>query len=100
MFCIYRKAFYPVAIKAFSLTTLFNLSKFYPEVENELKLIIENNWDNETAAFKSRGKKILQLLQKNWHNRQKWLVKSATMRMRKDFERSLLKTLSVNFFCL
>jgi len=47
------------------LTTLFNLSKFYPEVENELKLIIENNWDNETAAFKSRGKKTLQLLQKN-----------------------------------
>ena len=49
----------PVAIKAFSLTTLFNLSKIYPEIKNELKLVIENNFENETAAFKSRGKKIL-----------------------------------------
>ena len=26
----------PVAIKAFSLTTVFNLSKFYPEIKHEL----------------------------------------------------------------
>jgi hypothetical protein len=52
----------PVAIKAFSLTTLFNLSKFYPEIKNELKLIIEERWNNETPAFKSRGKKILKSL--------------------------------------
>ena len=49
----------PGAIKAFSLTTLFNLSKFYPEIKNELKLIIEGRWNHETAAFKSRGRKIL-----------------------------------------
>lgn len=55
----------PVAIKAFSLTTLFNLSKQYPEIENELKLIIEERWNNETAAFKSRGKKILKQLNKH-----------------------------------
>ncbi len=47
------------AIKAFSLTTLFNLSKHYPEIRPELKLIIEERWDSETAAFRSRGKKIL-----------------------------------------
>ncbi len=52
----------PVAIKAFSLTTLYNLSKFYPEIKQELKLIIEERWSAETAAFKSRGKKILQQL--------------------------------------
>lgn len=52
----------PAAIKAFSLTTLYNLSKFYPEIKNELKLIIEERWNNETAAFKSRGKKILSQL--------------------------------------
>ena len=52
----------PVAIKAFSLTTLFNLSKFYPEIKNELKLIIEERWNNETAAFKSRGRQILKQL--------------------------------------
>jgi hypothetical protein len=55
----------PIAIKAFSLTTLFNLSKSYPEIKNELKLIIEERWDNETAAFRSRGKKILYQLNSN-----------------------------------
>jgi hypothetical protein len=49
----------PAAIKAFSLTTLFNLSKKYPEIRAELKLLIEERSDNETAAFKSRGRKIL-----------------------------------------
>lgn len=49
----------PIAIKAFSLTILFNLSKLYPEIKNELKMIIRQNMDFETAAFQSRGKKIL-----------------------------------------
>lgn len=48
-----------IAIKAFSLTVLFDLSKIYPEIKNELRLIIEENIDYETAAYKSRGKKIL-----------------------------------------
>jgi hypothetical protein len=52
----------PAAIKAFSLTTLFNLSQSYPEIKNELKLIIEERWNHETAAFKSRGKRILKQL--------------------------------------
>ena len=52
----------PIAIKAFSLTTLYNLSKYYPEIKQELKLIIEDRLDNETAAFKSRGRKILKYL--------------------------------------
>src|SRR6266496_4606951 len=49
----------PVAIKAFSLTILHHLSKNYPEIKNELKLIIEDRWPHETAAFRSRAKKIL-----------------------------------------
>jgi hypothetical protein len=53
----------PIAIKAFSLTTLYNLSKQYPEIGPELKLIIEERWDTETAAFKSRGKNILRDLE-------------------------------------
>ena len=52
----------PVAIKAFSLTTLYNLSRLYPEIKPELKLLIEDRMENETAAFKSRGKKILKAL--------------------------------------
>ncbi len=54
----------PIAVKAFSLTTLYNLSKFYPEIKAELQLIIETNWDNETAAFRARGKRILKALAK------------------------------------
>lgn len=54
----------PVAIKAFSLTTLYNLSRIYPDISQELKLIIEERWNDETPAFKSRGKKILQMMSK------------------------------------
>jgi hypothetical protein len=48
-----------VAVKAFALTILENLSKKYPEIRSELKTIIEDRWDYETAAFRARGKKIL-----------------------------------------
>ena len=48
-----------IAVKASSLTVLFNLSKIYPDIKDELKLIIEDRWDAEKAAFKSRGKRIL-----------------------------------------
>ena len=49
----------PIAVKAFSLNVLFNLSKIYPEIRNELRIIILQNIDYETAAFKSRANKIL-----------------------------------------
>ena len=48
-----------IAVKAFSLTVLHNLSKSYPEIKQELKTIIEDRWEFETAAFHSRAKKIL-----------------------------------------
>lgn len=48
-----------VAIKAFSLTTLSNLSEHYPEIKPELKLIIEDGWEHETPAFRARARKIL-----------------------------------------
>lgn len=47
------------AVKAFALTVLENLSKQYPEIKPELKTIIEERWDYETAAFRSRARKIL-----------------------------------------
>jgi hypothetical protein len=46
---------------------LFRLSKTYPEIRAELKLIIEDHWDNETIAFRSRGKKILSELEQQKH---------------------------------
>jgi hypothetical protein len=50
------------AIKAFALTVLFNLSELYPDIRPELKTIIEDRWNYESAAFKSRGRKILKAL--------------------------------------
>lgn len=48
-----------IAVKAFSLTILENLSSIYPEILPELKAVIESRWEFETPAFRSRGKKIL-----------------------------------------
>jgi len=48
-----------IAIKAFSLSILQNLAKQYPEIIPEVKTIIEERWDLETAAFKSRAKQFL-----------------------------------------
>lgn len=47
------------AVKAFSLTVLENLSKLYPEILPEIKLVIQERWDTETPAFRSRAKRIL-----------------------------------------
>ena len=49
----------PIAVKAFSLTILSNLSKDYPEIRSELKLIIEGQWEQATPAFRSRARRIL-----------------------------------------
>jgi hypothetical protein len=51
-----------VAIKAFSLTVLGRLAKNYPEILPELKLLIEEQLPQQTAAFKSRARKLLQLM--------------------------------------
>jgi hypothetical protein len=53
------------AVKAFSLTVLNNLAKEYPEIKPELKTIIEDRWDYETAAFHARASKILKELSSN-----------------------------------
>lgn len=49
----------PIAIKAFSMTVLNNICKQEPELAQELCLYIEERMPFESAAFKSRGKKIL-----------------------------------------
>lgn len=49
-----------IAVRVFSMTVLDNLSKEYPEIRQELKLIIEDQLEQGcTAAFRSRASKIL-----------------------------------------
>ncbi len=53
-----------VAVKAFSLTVLTNLAKQYPEIIPEIKLIIEDQLSNQTAAYKARAKVFLKGIRK------------------------------------
>ncbi len=48
-----------VAIKAFSLTVLSKFAKKYPEIIPEIKLLIEEQINHQSAAFKSRAKKFM-----------------------------------------
>lgn len=56
------------AVKAYSITILFNLSKQHPDIRSELKAVIENIIGHETPAVKSRGKKVLTRLNKVLHS--------------------------------
>lgn len=53
-----------VAVKVFSMSVLHNITKHYPDIKNELKLLIEGQLDTGSAGFKSRGSKILKALDK------------------------------------
>jgi hypothetical protein len=48
--------------KVFSLAILENLIKLYPEITDELRLILETQIPYESAGFKSRAKKMLSKL--------------------------------------
>lgn len=54
----------PIAVKVFAMTVIFNLSNKYPEIQNELKLSLENQFEHASPGFKSRATKILKKLNK------------------------------------
>lgn len=60
-----------VAIKAFSITVLQNLAKKYPEIIHEIKLVIEERWDHESVAFRTRATKLLKSIGANPTRREK-----------------------------
>ena len=45
-----------IAIKAFSIAVLQKLAKLYPEIVNEIKLVIEERWDYETPHLNQEQK--------------------------------------------
>ncbi|WP_143306739.1 hypothetical protein [Chitinophaga vietnamensis] len=50
----------PTAVKAFSMTVLSRLAKDYPDIRNEIILLIEDQLEhNPSAGFRSRAKKVL-----------------------------------------
>jgi hypothetical protein len=52
----------PIAVRCFSMTVLANISRYEPDIRNELRLTIEHNMPWSTAGFHARGKKILKQL--------------------------------------
>ena len=48
-----------VAVKAYSMTTLFILGKDYNWVHLELAQILENDYHLQSAAFKARARHVL-----------------------------------------
>lgn len=54
----------PVAVRVFAMTVLANLSRQYPDLKNELKLVIGDQLPFASAAYLSRSKKILRQLEK------------------------------------
>ena len=54
----------PVANKIFSMTVIYNISKKWPDLQSELRLLIESQMESESAGFKSRGRKILEAISK------------------------------------
>lgn len=54
----------PIAIKAFSMTVLLNVAHRYPDIKNELKMLIEHQLTDASPAMTNRGKKVLKELEK------------------------------------
>jgi len=48
----------PLAVKAFSMSVLGNLAKYYPEIIPELKLIVEDQLPHQTVGFRTRARKV------------------------------------------
>ncbi len=48
-----------VAVKAFSLEILNKIAKIYPEISEEVKQILQDNFSYQTPAIKHKAKKFL-----------------------------------------
>jgi len=62
-FKLLNSATEPVAVKAFSMTVIYNLTKKYPDIVPELKASVEALIPDGSAGIKHRGNKILKAIQ-------------------------------------
>lgn len=56
----------PVAVKVFAMSILFKLTKQQPDLQKELRIILEDQMPFGSPGFKSRGTKILKRLPENF----------------------------------
>ena len=54
---------YPVAVKVHAMQIIYNHTLIYPELKDELITVIEDQVENNTVGFKSRGRRIIRQLE-------------------------------------
>ncbi|MCI5059390.1 MAG: hypothetical protein MRY83_24975 [Flavobacteriales bacterium] len=52
----------PIAVKVHGMQVAFNISQKVPELQRELALVLEENYDNASVGFKSRARKLIKKL--------------------------------------
>lgn len=52
----------PVAVKVFAMSILFKLTRNEPDLQRELRILIEDQLPYASAGFKSRGTKVLKAI--------------------------------------
>lgn len=55
---------YPVAVKVHAMQIIYNHTLIYPELKEELITVIEDQVDNNSVGFMSRGRRIIRQLKK------------------------------------
>ena len=55
---------FKVATKAYSMTCLYHLGKSFDWIHPELRLVLEQNYPDESAAYKARARHVLAKLRK------------------------------------
>jgi len=51
-----------IAVQSFSMTVIYNITLEQPDLQGELRVVIEDMLEHGSAGIKSRGKKILKML--------------------------------------
>jgi hypothetical protein len=59
---------HPVAVKVHAMQILYNLAMIYPELGQELITVIEDQFENNSVGFSSRGRRIIKQLQNKYPN--------------------------------
>ncbi len=63
-FALLENAGEAVATKVYAMTVVHNLCRRHPDLKRELALLIETQLPYQSAAFRSRGRKVLAALRK------------------------------------
>ena len=56
---------YPVAVKVHAMQVIYQHTLLYPELKEELQTVIEDQLENNSVGFRSRGRRILRQLEKS-----------------------------------